>query len=96
MVYRKIKVLMIVLIFIAGFSAIASNVCAEDEIPGISKEEAREKLDDSGVIFLDARLAGDWQSSRFKIKGAVRADPEKTEQWLGDYEADRTYMIYCE
>lgn len=46
MVYQKIQDLMIVLVFIAGFSEIASNVCAEDEMFRISKEEAREKLDD--------------------------------------------------
>ncbi|RJP39513.1 MAG: hypothetical protein C4548_11835 [Desulfobacteraceae bacterium] len=95
MIYRKIKALMIVFMFIAGFSAIASNVCAENEIPRISKEDAREKLDDPEVIFLDVRLGSDWRASQFKIKGAIRVDPNRIEQWSDDYDTDKTYIVYC-
>ena len=80
---------------IAGFFTMAAIVCAQEEMPRISKEEAREKLDDPEVTFLDVRLGSDWQASQFKIDGAVNENPGEVDQWAGNYDTSATYIVYC-
>lgn len=93
--FRKISSLVIVLMCIAVFSAMAPMVWAQDEIHRISKEEARERLDDPEVIFLDVRRGTDWRASQFKIEGAVNENPGAVDQWAGDYDTSGTYILYC-
>ena len=93
--FSKIRSLVIVLLCIAGFTVMAATVFAQGEIPRISKEEARELLDDPEVIFLDVRLGSDWQASQFKIEGAVNENPGAVDQWAGDYGTSETYILYC-
>ncbi len=95
MKYRKKGTAVVVLLCIAGLLAMASTVCAQGEIPRISKEEAKEKLDDSAVIFLDARRGSDWRASQYKIKGAVKENPGDVDQWAEKYDAGKTYIVYC-
>ena len=94
-VYAKIKTSLIVLIFIAGFTAMLTTVSEADEMPRISQEEALEKLDDPEVIFFDVRLGTDWRASDFKIEGAEHENPENVEEWADNYDKDMTYIVYC-
>lgn len=94
-VYAKVKTSIIILVFIAGFTAMLTTVSVADEMPRISQEEAMEMLDDPEVIFLDVRLGTDWRASAFKIEGAERENPENIETWAEDYDKDMTYIVYC-
>ena len=56
------------LFFFSFQSAIAANV------PRMTKEELKSKIDDPDVVIVDVRVGRDWKGSEFKIKGAVRGD----------------------
>lgn len=65
------------------------------EVPRVTKEELREMLDRQDVVIIDDRTGRDWNASEFKIKGAIREDPGKVDEWAGQYPKDRTLVIYC-
>ncbi len=46
-----------------------AELYAKKEIPTLTLEETKEKLDQGGIIFLDAREAGDYELKH--IKGAL-------------------------
>lgn len=61
----------------------------------IKKEELKAQLDNSDVLILDVRTGGDWKSSEFKIKGAIRANPKKLNNWAEVYPKNKTLVLYC-
>jgi len=67
-----------------------STSAFSQEVPRISKEEAKELLGNPDVIFVDIRNRGE-----LKVKGAVCEDPEKTHSWMGKYPKDKTLILYC-
>lgn len=95
MIYRNIKPLILLWMLVVGFSAISATVVAAEEMPRIPKEEAKQKLDDPNVVFLDARLGSDWQASSFKIKGAEYIGEEPLEAWSANYDKNINYIVYC-
>jgi rhodanese-related sulfurtransferase len=46
-------------------------------------------------MILDVRTGGDWKSSEFKIKGAVRANPYDFDKWAEVYPKNKTLVLYC-
>ena len=91
----KIKSLIIVLMFIAGVIATITPVNATSHIPRITKEDARAKIDDPDVIFLDVRTGSDWRASGFKIQGAVYEEGRNFDKWIENYDPQKTYIVYC-
>ena len=71
------------------------SLSAAANVSIITKEELKAKLDSSDVIILDARTGGDWKSSEFKIKGAIRANPNNFNKWAEIYPKDKTLILYC-
>lgn len=65
------------------------------DVKRITKEDLKSMLSDPSVIVVDVRAKGDWESSGFKIKGAVREDPGKATSWMSKYEKDKTLVFYC-
>ena len=61
----------------------------------MSKEELKAKLGSSDVTILDVRSGGDWKSSEFKIKGAVRSNPNEFDKWVERYPKNKTLVLYC-
>jgi hypothetical protein len=41
------------------------------------------------------RTEGDWKADKFKIKGAVREDPNQVKSWMSKYGKDKTLVFYC-
>jgi len=82
----------IALILVAAFSLNALSASA----PRITKEELKSMLGDAKLVIVDLRRSKDWNSSDYKIKGAVRADPDprKVESWAGSYGKDKTFVVY--
>lgn len=91
----KTKTLIIVLIFIAGVIATITPVSATSQIPRITKEDARQKIDDPDVIFLDVRTGSDWRASGLKIQGAVYEEARNFDKWIENYDPEKTYIVYC-
>jgi rhodanese-related sulfurtransferase len=74
---------------------IAWSFCMGEDVKRIGKEELRGMLSDPSVIVVDVRTEGDWKTSEFKIKGAVREDPGQVASWMGKYGKDNTLVFYC-
>jgi rhodanese-related sulfurtransferase len=65
------------------------------KIPRVTKEELKLMLDRPDVIIVDVRVEEEWKKSEWKIKGAVREDPEKDIQsWVGRYPKGKTLVFY--
>ena len=61
----------------------------------MSKEELKSLLDNPDVITIDVRVDEGWKESKWKIKGAVREDPEKDiSTWADKYSKDKTLVFY--
>lgn len=58
-------------------------------------EELKGMLGSPDLVIVDVRRDGDWKSSKVKIRGAVREDPEKPEAWMSKYPKDKTLVFYC-
>jgi hypothetical protein len=64
------------------------------EAPRITKEELKARLGAQDVVVVDARIAHDWTESDSKIKGAVRENPNKVNQWIDKYPKAKTLIFY--
>ena len=73
------------------FTAVAVQAA---EAPRITKEDAKALLGMPKVVFLDARIGGEWKSSDKKIKGAVRVEGDY-ETWARGIDKDTTIIAYC-
>lgn len=65
------------------------------DVPRMSKETLKAKLDDPDVIILDVRTGRDWKASEFKIKGALRESSDNVDAWAAKYSKDKTLVLYC-
>ena len=76
-------------------AALSLNTLA-GSAPRITKEELKSMLGDAKLVIVDLRRSKDWNSSEYKIKGAVRADPDprKVETWASIYGKDKTFVVY--
>ncbi len=73
----------------------ASLVGAAEGITVISKDQLKEEVAKPGIVVIDVRAPHDWDSARWKIKGARRESPAETGQWMADYPKDKTIVLYC-
>ena len=83
--------LSVTLIFVAACSL---NALSGGSAPRITPEELKSMLGDQKLAIVDVRRNLDWNSSEYKIKGAVRADPTKVESWASSFGKDETFVIY--
>lgn len=65
------------------------------QVPRMSKEDLREKMDRPEVAVLDVRKESDYQDSDLKIQGAVRVDPTDIDAWVSRYPRDHELVLYC-
>ena len=72
------------------------NLAPEVKVPRITKEELKSMIDRADVVIVDVRLEDGWKNSEWKIKGAVRENPEKEIQsWADKYPKEKTLIFYC-
>ena len=82
------------LIGVAALCILAQLAIAA-EVPRMTKEELKSKLDDPDVVVVDVRVGKDWKGSEFKINGAVRGDKNNIIALAGKYPKDKTFVLYC-
>jgi rhodanese-related sulfurtransferase len=61
----------------------------------MSKDQLKSHLSNADVVVIDVRADHDWASSRWKIQGAVREDPNTIDQWMSKYPKDKAIVLYC-
>ncbi len=61
----------------------------------VTREQLKAILDDPDLAIIDVRTGIDWNSSEWKIKGAVREDPLDVDAWAKRYPRDKMFVIYC-
>jgi rhodanese-related sulfurtransferase len=89
------KTLMFLSAFVMAILITTSHEISATEIPRITKEEARELMDNPDVVFLDVRSGSDWRASDIKINGAVHEDSTNLKDWISNYDMKKTYILYC-
>ena len=83
------------LVLLGGLATMALAMGKGPEIPRMTKEELLPMLGNPDVVILDVRTGDEWKKSPWKIKGAVREDPEKGVQPVVEkYPKDKTYVLY--
>ena len=71
------------------------NIALDTKAPRMTKEELKSMLGQPDVVVVDVRVAEEWKKSEWKIKGAVREDPEKDiKTWADKYSKDKTLVFY--
>jgi hypothetical protein len=78
---------------IIGACSLASM--ATEEVPLMTTDVLRSRLDKPDTIVLDVRSGSDWTSSNRKILGAVRSDPKEFGKWSNSYPKNDTIVLYC-
>ena len=78
-----------VFLFATCFAAMA------DSVPRMTVDELKEHLGEADYLVLDARSGGDWASSNVKVSGAERVDPGSVDQWVDNYNREKTVVLYC-
>jgi len=74
-----------------------ASCCAAmaDSVPRMTVDELNEHLGKADYLVLDARSGGDWANSNVKVSGAERVDPRSVDQWVDNYDREKTVVLYC-
>lgn len=75
--------------------ALLSLTVNASELTKISINQLKLMLDNPEIAVIDVRGSEDWQSSEFKIKGAIRGSPKNFESWVHDFSKDKILILYC-
>ena len=65
------------------------------DISKISVQQLKDLLGRPDTVVVDVRTDRDWWRSSRKIPGALREDPSKVDQWMGEYFKNQTLIFYC-
>jgi rhodanese-related sulfurtransferase len=76
-------------------AALAAEAPLPQDVPRMTKEEAKALLGNKNFVIVDVRQPRDWDQSNAKIKGAVREDPHNVAAWADKYPKNETLLFYC-
>jgi rhodanese-related sulfurtransferase len=68
--------------------------CLAAQVPRVSKQTLKSWLNDPNVMIIDVRLFS-YNTSKKKIKGAVRKDPFHVDAWAGTLPKGKKLVLYC-
>ena len=71
-----------------------ADASSSGDIRFISIEELKVKLGGPSLVVLDVRIPKHFESSQFKIRGAIWVNPKKIDQWVQSFSKDATYVLY--
>jgi rhodanese-related sulfurtransferase len=74
--------------------ALAVPAVAAKEAPLVSKQTLKSWLKDPNLLIIDVRLFS-YATSKNKIKGAVRKDPDSVKSWGPTLPKDKKIVVYC-
>lgn len=86
-------------VLLAGLLGCSGAFLASADAPRMTKEAVLAKIEADGEnspLVLDVRFEGQWERSEYKIKGAVRENPDDFESWADKYPKNRLIVLYCE
>jgi len=89
----KYKIWVIIFICLA-LASVPEPALSADIAPMITKEALKEILVNDDLIILDVRAHPDWISSEFKIKNAMRVDPDDFESWGDLLPKNKLLVLY--
>ena len=92
---QKIRIIALALATGLVVTLNAQALPTTDDVPRMSIEEFKQKMDTPDLIIIDVRTPHDWEVSATKIKGSVREDPSGTASWMAKYPPDKTLVFYC-
>jgi rhodanese-related sulfurtransferase len=87
--------LALIAIGLAAGAALADTALTPANVQKISIDGLKAQLGNPDWIILDVRTAHDWDDSKTKIKGAIRADFHNPAPWIDKYPKDKTIVFYC-
>ena len=73
---------------------LAAPALAAKAVPLVSKQTLKSWLNDADLLIIDVRLFS-YDTSKKKIKGAVRQDPGKVKAWAATLPKDKKIVLYC-
>jgi hypothetical protein len=82
-------------VFVFVFAALTGPFCARSDAPTMTKEELRPHVSTQDFIIIDVRTSSDWKKSEYKMKGALREEPDAVKDWAGKYPKDKIIVLYC-
>jgi rhodanese-related sulfurtransferase len=84
------------MVLTVGLMLVFPWACAGSEkAPRLECETLKSWLGDPQVIIIDVRAPQDWESSKTKIKGAVRQDSKDVKTWAAGLPKDKKIVLYC-
>lgn len=84
-----------ILVSFVALAILAQLALAKEEVPRMTKEELKALLGNPDLIILDVRFGRSWDNSQWKIKGAIREDPQaEIAAWADKYPKDKTLVLY--
>jgi rhodanese-related sulfurtransferase len=87
------KILSWTLVLAVGLGLTVPCLAAKT-VPRVSKQTLKSWLNDPDLLIVDVRL-GSYETSKMKIKGAVRKDPYNVNSWAGTLPKDKKIVLYC-
>jgi len=90
----KLKILPL-LALVAVLAVAATPLLEAADVMRMTKETLKDKLGTADLVVVDVRVGKDWDASEFKVKGAVRGDPNDFDTWGSQYPKDNTLVLYC-
>ena len=95
MSWKRAMLVMATLSLMCLAAATTASDATAQEIDRIGLEELKGRLGNPDLLIVDVRKSGDWENSNAKIKGAVREDPTRINEWYSKYPKDKTLVFYC-
>ncbi len=76
--------------------AAAAFAITNEEVPRITVQELKARLDGGeGIVIVDVRSPGSYNSSKIKIKGAIRISPEEIRPRAYELPMGKEIALYC-
>jgi hypothetical protein len=93
---RPLIVPVLTLALLCGGARTALAMGENVEVPRITKEKLLSLIGSPDLVILDVREASHWKESKWKIKGAIRENPEDDViTWADKIPKDKTLVLYC-
>ncbi len=83
------------LITILSFLILFSSMSFAATVNKMTKEELKQIMGNDATAILDVRQGRDWNSSEFKIQGAIRVNSGDLLMVSKVYSKDTTMVLYC-